>query len=235
MTRIRNIDNTLLAAIVLLILAIVSSVSGYFYVHSEINLLIIISDFYANISAELASIAITVIIIDRLNERRRQREQTENRKKRLIREAGSTVNSVAINAIEELRECCWLIGNDSLLKNTQLPNADLSGAFLENANLSGTNLSRANLSKAELFGANLSGALLIDSNLKATEFGLNIFGDVHFPATLPDGTVWTQKTDMARFTDLFNPKFVETIEIINVIRKEMGLKEFKLQSSVSNS
>src|SRR5512136_2684400 len=50
----------------------------------------LVNDFYANVATELVSIAITVIIIDRMYERR----SDEQRKVRLIREMGTSDNGL---------------------------------------------------------------------------------------------------------------------------------------------
>ncbi|MBE0691283.1 MAG: hypothetical protein IH587_14280, partial [Anaerolineae bacterium] len=66
---------------VLLILAVVSGVIGYASQHpGSFDLGEFLHDFYANISTEFASIAITVLIIDGLNGRR-QRISEETRER----------------------------------------------------------------------------------------------------------------------------------------------------------
>lgn len=78
-------------AVALLIVAIVGAALGYLNQHSSLfepdN---VITDFYANISTELASIAITVLVINTLNERRARQQEKEN----LVLQIGSPVNTV---------------------------------------------------------------------------------------------------------------------------------------------
>ena len=105
----------------------------------------------------VASIGITVFIIDRLYAKR-DREQL---KYRLVREARSRSNDIAISAVEWLRDEDWLtIGSDSLLKGARLRKANLQEANLLNANLQGADLTNANLQGASLGGAHLQGANL---------------------------------------------------------------------------
>lgn len=136
-------------------------------------------DFSANIATELASIAVTVLFIDYLNERR----QNEQLKAQLIREMGASDNGIALRAVRELHAYGWLAdgslrGADLTQANLQgaslwgadLQEATLLGAILEEADLSRVNLRGASLAKANLMGADLSetqmqGALLWWANL----------------------------------------------------------------------
>ena len=103
------------------------------------------SDYVTNIYTELIgviiSIGVTVVIVDQFYERRdreREKEQaqreeerrTEELKRRLVRDAGSRSNDVAIAAIDELREREWLEGDKGLLKGADLWKTNLKGAFL---------------------------------------------------------------------------------------------------------
>jgi uncharacterized protein YjbI with pentapeptide repeats len=80
-----------------------------------------------------------------------------------------------------------LIGAD--LSDADLEWAKLEGTDLEGANLQGANLTRADLEGANLLHADLTGAILSTRT------------------TLPDGSRWTEDTDMARFTDPAHPDF----------------------------
>lgn len=151
--------------------------------------------FYTDLSSELAGIAITVLIIDFLNERREQRRL----RWQLVHELGSRNNEIADRAAYELRERGWLM--DGTLENADLHNADLSGANLANANLCHANLLNVKLIGAELQNANLSetdlkGAILKDANLQnANLWASNVTAEQlnqaysYEGATLPDGTI----------------------------------------------
>ena len=144
----------------------------------------------ANVSTELASIAITMLFVDALYQHR----ETEREKKRLVLQMGSPDNAFAREAVRALRSHGWLhdgslkrasLGGanlqsadlgDANLQEANLVNANLQGAFLADANLQETflggaklqetELRRANLQEASLFGANLQRAFLADANLQ---------------------------------------------------------------------
>ncbi len=85
---------------------------------------------------ELISIAVTVAIVDRLNQRR----ATEQLKKRLVCEADSRSNNMAVSAIDWLRAKGWLTGEERLLHDEFLRSANLQGTDLCNANLEDANI-----------------------------------------------------------------------------------------------
>ena len=113
-----------------------------------------------------ASVIITVLAIDRINERRAQERQTQELKERLVRDAGSRSNDIAVHAVEQLRAEGWLTGNDGLLKGVRLAEADLRNANLRLANLQEADLWKTNLQEADLWSTNLQGASLIQANLQ---------------------------------------------------------------------
>lgn len=89
-------------------------------------------------------------------------------------------------------------------QNSIFVNADLQGAKLrqtnfQNSNLRGTNLQAVNLGRANLSGADLFNANLQDADLSTTHFDENTI--------LPDGSKWTAKTDLNRFTNPTHPDF----------------------------
>src|SRR5262245_46550454 len=168
-----------LFAIVLLLIGLVIGVLGY---HSQYGLDFgelgarLLRDYSANLTTELLSIAVTVLVIDWLNEQRAKREAKEREgladqeakqrlKQQLIREMGNTPNVFALRAVAELDAPWrgWL--KDGSLQKAQLPEAsldraNLQGADLQEANLQGAKLRRAKLQRAKLQGANLKGAQL---------------------------------------------------------------------------
>lgn len=152
-------------------------------------------DFYANVSSELISIVITVLIVDRLNRQREQRDQVLVQErldyqelKRLKALLGSKENVVNKVAIEGLKARGWLkdgslqgldlwFGNfeninlgEANLQKVNLFEANLQQANLGHANLRKANFVRANLQEAELFNANLQNADLLSANLRETLF-----------------------------------------------------------------
>ena len=89
--------------------------------------------------------------------------------------------------------------NRKWLSYASLVGADLSGADLERAKLEGTDLEGANLQGANLTRADLEEANLLNADLTGAIFTTR--------TTLPDGSRWTEDTDMARFTDPEHPDF----------------------------
>lgn len=182
MPRIRKLGYCLLG------IALLIGIVGYFNQHGCLYLGKcadnFLQDFYANLSAELASIAITVLIIDEVY---RQRE-TESNREDLILQMGSQNNAFAREAARKLQVRKWHKG--SWLQGAALSRADLSkvdlsefnlcqadlrGALLceaelESVNLHGANLEGANLSKADLHKANLHGADLSEADLQDANF-----------------------------------------------------------------
>lgn len=156
---------TRILAIIFLLLAIGGSLVGYNQANpNAFSLGDYLVTLYAQLSTELIGIAVTVLVIDYLNEKREERRL----RWQLIHELGSRNNDIADRAAYELRERGWLM--DGSLQNADLHNADLSHANLANANLCHANLHGATLSHAELQNANLS-----ETDLKGVNFtGANL-------------------------------------------------------------
>jgi len=129
--------------------------------------------------------------------------------------------------------------SSAYLKDANLMHANLRNANLVTANLNGVIATAAHLEEADMLGVELVGAFLDSAYLEGTRFAdanligaemararlLNtqwkrIIGSTDFPSILPDGTKWTEDTDMTRFTD---PYDMATRNKIDEIRKEMGL------------
>jgi DNA-binding XRE family transcriptional regulator len=121
--------------------------NGHLYLGEALGNLL--GDFYANASTELVSIAITVLIIDALVQRR----ETEREKRDLILQMGSPDNAFAREAVRKLRVRGWL------------EDGSLQGADLRKADLRGANLLAADMMRALLYDAKLSRAVLMDANL----------------------------------------------------------------------
>lgn len=176
-------------------------------------------DLYANLGAELASIAVTVLIIDRLH----QRHTDQNKQDTLILQMGSPDNSFAIEAVRMLAARDWL--KHGLLQGARLSRANLEGANLQQVIMADVRLGLANLRHAKLTeanlqcaylqgtilegtclrGADLRGANLNDANLNGARLDDST---IFSPETiLPDCTYWTPGTDVARFTDSHHPDF----------------------------
>lgn len=168
-------------ALLLLGIGLISGVAGYISQHPDgFVLREFLADYYANVSSEMVSIAITVLIIDTLDRRRdekerRAREHAREQMKRqryqseLIRQMGSKINRDARRAIEALRAEGWL--ENGSLDMVKLPNAQLEEADLRWARLKRAQLYRATLKGANLFGADLEGIHLAGADLTGAQMG----------------------------------------------------------------
>src|SRR5258708_23748839 len=103
-----RIEPVNLLGIFLLVIALTVAVIGYLNRYAGLYLGDVLShlvtDFYANVSSGLAIVALTVLIIDKLNQRRANQRQKEA----LILQMGSPDNGFAIEAIRILRNRGWL-------------------------------------------------------------------------------------------------------------------------------
>ncbi len=158
----------------LLILAVYIGMRGFLFLYEGgFSYQQLTSDFYANISTELASIAVTVLIIDVINRRRSKQQELADLKWQMA----SRDNTLAKEAERKLRGKKWLI--DGTLKGIDLRGANLRGAGLYKANLEGADLRKVKLNDAFLLGANLHNAIVTIEQLATT-------GSLKY-ATMPDG------------------------------------------------
>lgn len=176
-------------------------------------------DFYSNVGTELASIAITVLIIDRMHRIR----DDQNEREALILQMGSPDHSFAIEAVRMLAAQNWLKNGE--LKSAHLVHANLEGVNLQdvplpNARLALANLRHAKLTRADLKCAYLKGADLQSACLRGTDLrGANLNDvnliDAHLDdetlldteTILPDCTYWEEGTDISRYTNPKHPDF----------------------------
>ena len=206
-------------------------------------------DYHMNLYTEMigvvVSIGITVFVIDRVYERREtarlkgqaQREkvrETQELKERLVHQAGSRVNQIAVNAVEELRHNGWLQGDDGLLEKADLTEANLRGANLKKANLQGAWLTEANLQGAKLQWADLREAELIDAKFQGAQLQGADLRKAEMEeakldgAILPDGSEYTDETCLARFTSPAHGQYKMTRKSINTLyRGVLGVKKLR--------
>jgi len=121
-------------------------------------------DYWMNLFTEGMGIAATVFIINRWYAHRNQ----EKLKRRLVREAGSPSNDIALLAVGWLHDEGWLTGDRGVLQGANLSEANLQRAKLSTANLQEANLMMADLQEANLSEANLQEANLVWANLRGT-------------------------------------------------------------------
>lgn len=207
----------------LLIASVIVGIIGYNQTHdNRFTWRDFWQDYYANISAELGSVAVTVLIIDQLNRRRQKDEE----KQRLIRQMGSKENSMTLQAVEELKVMGAL--KDGSLVGQNFEEANLHGANMgrvnmrhakmdfsdlreavlffadmEYADMSGVKARKtvftfANLKNANLVAADLRGALMMGADLTFAKLDQAAFDE---NTQLPDKTNWFKGIDLTRFTD----------------------------------
>jgi len=157
----RQDDPVRVAAYVLLGLSALIGVMGYF----ELLPLPmkVIEDFYANGAAELASIAITVLIVDRLSEWRAERREKEQ----ILSQISSNSNQFALEAIREAQNRGWLY--NGTLQGITITRADLSGVNLFQADLAESIFYRANLSKSDMALADFRDAYIRSVSMKDSD------------------------------------------------------------------
>ncbi|MEM9955707.1 MAG: pentapeptide repeat-containing protein [Chloroflexota bacterium] len=186
------------------LIALFVLIGGLLLIYGNIpDLRTLATDFYANISSELASIVITVLIVDRLNRQREKRDNEALQKRldeqeltRLKALLGSNENVVAKIAVAELRAKGWLADGTMQevdLRGANLQGADLSGVHLINADMRSSILQGINLKDAHLEGINLSGANLEKADLR----GANLSNSKLSGANLSNSILWNTKIDKA--------------------------------------
>ena len=132
-------------------------------------------DFLLNAAVDLFGIAVTVLVIDYLNEKHEESYQ----KDRIQREISSKEQGVALRAVAEAAAREWLF--NSALDNAVLIGANLAGAVLEpirmrSARLDEACLDNASIGKADFQEVNLSGASLKGVIINQANFqGANLY------------------------------------------------------------
>lgn len=149
-----------LSGIIILVLALLGAGLNYAENYNgPLDWASFLLNFFIMLSPELAGIALTVLILDYLGEKRAERAL----RWQLLHEMGSHNNYIALRAVYELRQRGWLM--DGTVENAILHHADLTEANLSNANLCHADLQYAHLVRAELQNANLSETDLHGTNL----------------------------------------------------------------------
>jgi uncharacterized protein YjbI with pentapeptide repeats len=163
----------------------------------------LIQDMYPNVATSLISIALTVLLIDRLYEQR----DSQQLRKRLIWEMGSTDRASAGRAVKELTDQGWL--GDGKLVGVDLSLANLERVVLASANLSKVNLASSNLKYADLKLANLQEAILDDCTAEKANFkGAVLKGSSLRRAKLSEATM--DDTDITSSTDMLGASLIRT-------------------------
>lgn len=144
---------------VLIIAAILIGVLGFINQNSgQFMPALWIKDFYANLSAELASIAFTILIIDYFTERREKR----NLKAQLFRELQTRDNGFAQRTMREIMANGW--HEDGSLHGQFLNYCNLENVYLRNTDFTDCRLHQASFRSAWMRGVCLKGANLTGSD-----------------------------------------------------------------------
>lgn len=196
------------SGILILVLALAGAGLNYAQTYSgPLDWPIFLGNFLIMLAPELAGIALTVLVLDYLAEKRAERTL----RWQLVHEMGSHNNFIALRAVYELRQRGWLM--DGTLENAPLHHADLTNANLANATLCHADLQNAQLVRAELqnadlsetdlHGTNLTEANLQNANLLNSNVTAEQLAQVYSleNATLPDGTI-NQGQRLTSLTDL---------------------------------
>lgn len=141
-------------------LSVLIGISGFSVQYEFFSLKELNNNFYANISTELLSISITVLVIDKLIKKR----DISELKKQLVREVRSKDNAIAVRALQELITQKW--AKKGALRGAHLLYANLQDAYLRDVDLSYTWLREANFEEAFMNGTKLKGAVLVGANFK---------------------------------------------------------------------
>lgn len=186
-----------IVAMLLLIFGFLSGIGGYLSIHTNIDISSLINEFYSNISVELISTAIIVLVVDRLANKRKEINDEERLKKvlkkELIVQAKSQINLEALKAIEKLAVYGWLVDKslhniDLSLANWEnvgliLENASLANAILKSSNLRYAWLYNINFESADLRWANIENANIFKTNFNGTDFYHTNFNYTNFYKT----------------------------------------------------
>lgn len=132
------------------------------------------AEFLQSLVPEALGIAFTIVILDRLDQRREDRMLKE----RLLRQIHSRYNPMALAGIEELRMMGFLESGD--LRGLSLRGANWLDANLYRADLTESDLTNVKFDKADLVEANLTNAKISEEQMVVT--------DIMLKATMPDGT-----------------------------------------------
>lgn len=144
-----------------------------------------VADLGLNVAAELASAAITILVVDAIVQRR----EMESLKQQLIREMSSLDNAIALRAARELDAHGWL--EDGTLRGARLSGANFREADLQGADLRQLELDRADLQGANLQGANLQEAYVVEAHMQGTRlWGARLRGAYLVGVKLQKARLW---------------------------------------------
>jgi uncharacterized protein YjbI with pentapeptide repeats len=206
----------------------------------------VVNDFADNIITDIISVAVTIVVLQRWN----QRQSTIQRQEDLILQLGSEEGAFVREAVRHLRRYGWLIDGTldqgyfrsanlaaALLKHASLQDSDLGRANLKNADIAFANLQEADLSFADLEGAELSSCKLQGANLSYANLRHSLGIDTATFDTntiLPNGDQWHDGYDLTIFSNPDHPNFWEPAELSLEIVGNLILSSFNMLSFINN-
>ncbi|RUT71733.1 pentapeptide repeat-containing protein [Flavobacterium cupreum] len=195
-----------------------------------------IKEIYANLSCELMSIAITILLINYLYEKREE----SNNKRRLIRELGSEDKGFTSRALKEIKELGYLV--DGTLNGADLSSANLEGLDFTGANLQNVNFSKARLTNSifkgvQFEGVRLDGAEARQCNFERSVFnnvslkGSNLYSAIFIGCQISNADFLKAKIEQTEFIDskIENSKFEDSvIRLANFLRAQISNSNFAM-------
>lgn len=166
------------------------------------------SQFLKDFHSELISIGITVLILGNAN----QYMEIQAEKKRLILQMGSPDNSIAIEAVRQIKNNGWLLDGtlvNAFLQEANLKNAFMLGVRLDKACLMFTNFEAADMryghfKDADMLTANLKQAYLENSDLeRVSMFRADLGGAFLKEAHLDGADLFEANLEGADLTGIF--------------------------------
>lgn len=195
-----------------------------------------IKEIYANLSCELISIAVTILLINYLYEKR---EESSN-KRRLIRELGSEDKGFTSRALKEIKELGYLADgtlNGADLSSANLEGLDFSGAVLKNVNFSMARLNNSIFREVILEGVILNGAEARQCIFERSVFSnvtlksSNLYSAIFIGAQISNVDFLSAKLEQAEFIDakIENSKFEDSVvRLANFVRAEISGTNFSM-------
>jgi uncharacterized protein YjbI with pentapeptide repeats len=143
----------------LIVVAILIFIGGQIFINQ-------IEDYKLNLCASFLDLTITILVLDRLAERRAQRQRLQN----LIYKMSSSVHTEARRAVEELKYLGWF--SDGSMRGARIIFADLGGidfTWHPQTDFRNITITDSNLNECVLNGIDMSGSMLLNSRLRKSD------------------------------------------------------------------
>lgn len=194
-----------------------------------------LSNFSENFWTEVLGIIVTVVVIDRIYAMNSLRD----RKILLFNQLKSHANSVAIDALEQIRREDWLEEALTYHYDKKEDRVSLRRLEIQQGNLNGVELSNVDFRTSKLFKTDLRNAKLLGCDLAFSQVKCAFLGNTDLRGCdlyeikgmfnvavksefiiLPDGTQWQSSEDWERFVDSNHDLYLVTRAKINDVRRD---------------